>query len=163
MTVITVEQFVPRPRDEVFALLDDFGSIYRFNPVVETSPVPDGAKATGLGAERTCHFYDGNHIKERVTEHVPGERLVVDIYQGSMPLRHAIATFTLADAPNGTLVTMQMDYALKGGVLGKVMDAVMVRRQFAANLAGLLAGLDAHMQTGDEVGKDYFKARAAVA
>jgi hypothetical protein len=161
MSSITVRQHIDRPRSEVFAQLADIGSIHRFSANIEKSPLNAGSAPSGVGAERTCHFYDGNQIQERVVEYVDGQRLVIDIFEGSMPLRSAVAAFELRDVGEGTEVAMTMDYALKYGLIGKAMDALMVRRQFTANLTGLLAGLEVHMRTGDVLGKDYFKAGAA--
>ena len=41
-----------------------------------------------------------------------------------------------------------MQYELKFGVLGKVLDAVMVRRKWNAGIKGFLSGLKRYAETG---------------
>lgn len=54
----------------------------------------------------------------------------------------------MAPSPTGgTHARMHMDYTLKWGLAGRMMDAVMVRRMFRKRLTELLLGLDAHVTT----------------
>ena len=103
MSTVTVSRTVPQPLSEVWQLLADFGSVHRFSPGVETSPINAGKPETGVGAERNCHLYDGNHIQERVTEFLPGERLSLEVFDTSMPIKTAGASFELAETMTASL------------------------------------------------------------
>lgn len=156
MSTVTVTRRVSLPRSTVFQALARFDNIHACHPAVERSPLNPGSAPTGLGAERTCHFYDGNSIQERIIEFEPDSRLVVDIYQGSMPLKTAVATFTLTDTPDGgTLLAMTMAYEPKYGLIGKAMDAMMMRRQFTGMMTLLLAGIEENTSNGTLIPKGW--------
>lgn len=155
MSSITVERTFDHPRDAVWNALADFGGIYRFHPLVEHSPLNDGP-SQGLGAERTCHFYDGNHIQERVVDVQDQQAIEVEIFEGSMPLACANARFELeSDQQTSTHLRMTLRYEPKFGVLGRVMDTLMMRRKFTGMMTLLLGALDEHLRTGELIGKDF--------
>ena len=109
-----------------------------------------------MGAERNCLLYDGNHIQERVTASIDQKKLSVEIFDTSMPIKTADATFTLAPvAGGGTEVTVTMEYVVKYGPVGMVMDALMMRNAMKGSFNGLLAGLDHHLTTGEPIGKGW--------
>lgn len=156
MANITVKRTVEATNDRVWKLLNDFGSIHRYHSGVQTSPITDGTPASGVGSERVCNLYDGNHLTERVVESEAGKRLVIDVVDTSMPMKTASGSFDLRPAGEGkTEVTMTMDYVLKFGPLGMIMDKLMLERSMTRALDALLAGLDQHLQTGELIGKGW--------
>ncbi len=162
MGTATAERTLPHDPQTVWQSIADFGGIHRFHPLVDKSPINAGAPSTGLGAERTCHFHDGNEIKERVVAFEDGRSLDVDIYEGTMPLASARARLEVIPSPNGrTTVRMSMEYTPKFGVLGKAMDALMMRRKFGSILDSVLAGLDHHLTTGETIGPKFRPSKAA--
>ena len=163
MAHITAEHTYAATPAQIWAKLDDFGGIANFHPLVESSDVPEGKPSCGLGAERTCKFYDGkNFVRERVIESVPEQRMVVSIYEGSMPVDKAVATFELEPAVRGgTHVTMSMSYTPKFGFMGRMMNALVMERKFTGMLELLLAALDEHLRTGRPVGPEFSLVRAA--
>ncbi len=55
----------------------------------------------------------------------------------------------LDEVDDGTEVTVSPDYSLRFGPVGRIMDAVMVRRTYARGMEGLLAGLQRHLEDPD--------------
>lgn len=163
MSVITVSRRVASPVASVWAALDDFGGVHRFAAGVESSPIIDGSPSCGVGAERSCKLYDGNYINERVTESIEYEKLAIEVFDTSMPIKTADATFTIAPAAGGgTHITMTMDYVVKYGPLGMAMDALMMRGMMTKQLDNLLAGLGHNLVSGEAIGKGW-KPQALVA
>lgn len=155
MPKIEVSQIVNSPIREVWDSWDDFGSIYKFNPNLKGSHILDGTPSSGIGAGRQCDLKNGkDYILEKVVDHVPERRLVVEIYETSMPIERATATFEFAPrGANRTEVTMTMDYVPKG-VMGRLMTPVM-KPMFARLLGKLLQG------NADFVERGVMVARAA--
>ncbi len=154
MGEVQVKRVIEASREDVWRALSDIGGIYRFHPLVQRSPLLT-EQTGGVGAERMCEFHDGNHISERVVDWVDGRSLAVKIYEGTMPLKRATARFTLEAAGAGrTEVDFTMSYEPKFGVIGRAMDAMVMRRKFKSILAQVLAGLDTYVRTGEEVGAD---------
>lgn len=156
MSVITLSREIAAPIAKVWATLDDFGGVHRFSASVESSPINEGTPSSGVGSERNCHLYDGNHIQERVVESVPEKKISIEIFDTSMPLKEGHGTFALSPTPSGgTLVHMTMEYVVKYGPLGVLMDKLMMKRMLAPSLDRLLAGLEHHVLTGESIGKGW--------
>ena len=152
MAKVSVTRTVDAPLDKLWASWDDFGAIYRFNPNLKGSFILDGSAKTGLGAERQCDLSDGkNYIQERIVEYAPHRRLVIDVYNGTLPLKSAVASFDLKSlGPDRSEVTMTMEFKPKFGLLGKLM-VPMMKPQFRKLLGKLLDGNKAFVERGEEV------------
>jgi hypothetical protein len=155
MTTLAHSQHINVPATKVWEVVSDFGGVRHWHPMVETSPLLSDNNV-GLGASRTCNFYDGNSVKELVTEYVDGEYMVVDILEGSMPMARAQAKISVRpDGDSACEVLMEMDYVVKYGIFGQLMDAMMMRRMMTGMLGKVLEGLEHHARTGEEIGKDF--------
>lgn len=139
MPTVTVHRTINAPLSEVWAAWDDFGNIAKFNPNLSSSHSLPGSQPTGQGATRQCNLADGkNHIRERIIDYAPRSRIVVDIYEGTMPLQRAVATVTLrAAGRERTEIDMKMEFVPKFGLLGRMM-VPMMKPQFRKMLNGLL-------------------------
>ena len=84
---------------KVWNVLKDFGGVYKFHPVVETSPLLSQHNE-GVGAKRVCHFYDKSSITEEVIDWKDGKEFTVELSEGSLPFKHAEATMRVE--PVGT-------------------------------------------------------------
>ena len=75
---VHVDRVIDQPADAVWAILDDFGSVFRYHPLVKQSGTTNGI-ASGLGAGRVCHFDDGSSIREEITAYEPGREYEFEI------------------------------------------------------------------------------------
>jgi uncharacterized membrane protein len=141
MSEVTVTQIVNAPVADVWAVWDDFGNIADFNPGVEKSYLLNGSSPGGLGAERQCDFIGGKiFVREKVVGYTPHKQMVIDIYDGNIPVKNAGATLNFKSlGANRTEVEMTMRFTPKMGLLGKMM-VPMMKKQFRGALDGLLAG-----------------------
>lgn len=149
MANVTVNRTISAPIETVWASWDDFGGIYKFNPNLNHSRLLEGSKSTGQGAKRQCDINDGkNWIREEVVGYVPGRSMKINIYDGTMPLKQAIATLNFKRlGAERTEVTMSMSFEPKMGLLGKAMIPMM-KPKFKGMLNNLLAGNDAYVTQG---------------
>jgi len=156
MSTISVSREIPASVSEVWAVLADFGGIHRYNASVERSPINKGTPPSGVGSERTCQLYDGNHLQERIVESIEERKLTIDIFESSMPLKSAQGVMTLEPlSPRMTRITTSMEYDVKYGPVGVVLDRLMVKRMLEPGLNMLLAGLDHHVMTGETIGEGW--------
>lgn len=141
MAKVTVKQVVNASIADVWNSWDQFGTIDAFNPNLNRSFLLDGSAPTGLGATRQCDFKDGkNYIREKIIEYRPEETMKVDIYEGTVPLKKAVAQIHLArSGANKTIVTFIMEFKPKFGLLGALMVPLM-KPQFKKDIGGLLKG-----------------------
>ncbi|MEM8776759.1 MAG: SRPBCC family protein [Pseudomonadota bacterium] len=138
MAEVIVQSTVNAPPELVWKSWDDFGNIAKFNPNLASSYLL-GNQPTGKGATRQCNLIDGkNHIRERIVEYVENERMVLEIYDGTMPLKKAIAVIVFEPKSEvQTLVQMQMTFTPKFGPFGAAMIPMM-KPKFRKMLQALL-------------------------
>ncbi len=134
-------------------MLADFGGIYRWNPGVKhsysTSEINQGLLAT-----RHCELPKGDdYLDERILEWREGESFQVEWYATNLPFHRSVVKFSIKAYGNGTIVTVAPDYALKYGLLGRLLNKLVVRRIFRKGMEDLLTGLKYHIETGELVGE----------
>ena len=155
MNHVSATTVVHVPIDRVWLTLADVGTIADWHPGVARSPVLT-ANRTGLGATRRIELYDGSTVVEEVTSLDESCSVTVTMSEHAMPLSHGTATFKVeADGSDRTRVTMMMDYKMKYGPVGWLMNVLMLRRIMKKLLASVLAGLDHHLVTGEHIGQNW--------
>lgn len=155
MHTVTQRRTIPAPLDDVWSVLDDFGGVANYNPSVERAFITNGV-ASGVGATRQCDFYDGASIRERISSYEAGIGYDVDFVDvGSFPVQemHASIRVHVVDAAT-TEVEMVSRFVPKYGPLGWMMAKLLMESRIEQTLAGVLGGLEAHVETGQPVGPD---------
>lgn len=139
MAEVVVTQLVNAPLADLWRSWDNYDEIYRFNPVINQSPLLPESAPTGMGAERICRHVDGKtYLKERIIGYQPQEHIVVDIYDANLPLKKAIVTLDFVSlAQAQSRVTMRISFTPKFGPLGWLMTPIM-KTQFRKGLSDLL-------------------------
>ncbi len=128
----------------VWALLADIGTIAVWNPGVVSSKTTNSE--AGIGAARHCAISDTQSLDEEVIEFEPMRAITFRITQSTMPFQFADIRFTLNADAQGTTVTVSPLYALKYGLLGRLLDGLIVKRVYRKGMKGLLGGLKSHAE-----------------
>ena len=139
---------------KVWNVLKDFGGVYKFHPVVETSPLLSQRKE-GVGAKRVCHFYDKSSITEEVIDWKDGKEFTVELSEGSLPIKHAEATMRVEPVGNeSSRVTIEMKYVVKFGPVGWLMNKLIITGKMQALFNSVLESLEHHAKTGESIGRN---------
>lgn len=146
MTRLENSIFISAPKDLVWAALTALDELHQFDPGVKKATITSTLRQ-GVGATRQCDLTPGGWFKEKVTEWKPGEALAFELFDCTLPVRSLRHSYTFEAAAGGTLVTQHMDYTLKFGILGKLLDALMVRSKWDAGIKSFFAGLKRHVET----------------
>ncbi len=159
---VSINRSINKPTHEVWKALDNFSDVYKYHPQVRHSESINKLP-TGIGAERTCHFENGNIIKERIIAYESGKEYEIDIYDaGSFPLRKAVGRFQVNPiSDNSSNVIFSMSFQPKFGPLGWLMAQLMMKNQFSKTLSDVLEGLDKNLQSGEVVSRKDSKTKAA--
>ena len=151
MTQVTAQIHIDAPKEKVWDVLADLGGIYKWNPGVVRSHSTSEQKQ-GVGATRHCDLQMmGGRLEERAVEWREGEGYTIDVYESSLPMKNKV-DFSIEPADDGTRVSATVDYQIKYGPLGALLDVLVVRRQVKKGFTDLLAGLKHYVETGEEVG-----------
>ena len=138
MPAFTITRQIGAPVETVWAVLDDFGDIQRWNPGV-TSSALTSAGPVSEGTTQHCDLSPFGAVNERIERHVPNERLTVDIYETfKLPISESVADFGIAPSGDGTELTLHYSYTLNR--LGRLAKGT-TDKQLRKGLGGLVDGL----------------------
>lgn len=140
MTTINNAIEIKATPEQVWAVLADLDRLAEYDPVV-TESVVIGESREGVGARRRCDARQGRFFVEDVTTWEPPSQLQFTIVECNLPTRNLTHTYTLEPTTTGTRVTQVMAYDMRFGVIGRLLDGVLVRRKSDQSIKGFFAGL----------------------
>ena len=154
MTHINRQTTINAPREKVWAVLADLGAVQDYNPNVSRSHYNSGPRE-GVGASRHCDFTVGGSIEETAVAWKDGESFTLELHDGKLtpPFKTALGTFHLQPEGEGTRVSVDLEYSMKYGLLGALMDRFLVQSRFGDAITRTLAGLKQHVETVEETAK----------
>jgi ligand-binding SRPBCC domain-containing protein len=119
----------------------------RYDPTVKKSTLISTEK-TGIGAKRKVLMQDGkNWFEEKVTVFKAHEALTYQLTACSFPIKGLAHSYSFEHTGNQTKVKQVMQYTVKFGFLGKLLDALMIRRQSDRGIKKFMAGLKRYAET----------------
>lgn len=147
MTVLENSIRINASPEKVWSVLSSLDVLDQYDPGIKKSEVVSPSKE-GPGSARKCDLAPGGWFKERVAEWKPHETISFELFECTLPVRSLRHRYTLTREGGATLVRQRMEYELKYGPLGKLMDAMMVRKKWDAGIKGFFAGLKHYVETG---------------
>jgi hypothetical protein len=131
MTIVSAEATLAMPRADAWAKLRDLKLAQRYVPGVTgieiTTPQDEG-----VGASRKIFCEGRPPLDETVVEWEDGHGFTVRLHQGdnpASPFKSGSFLYRLDDAPDGqTRIITTMIYELPFGVLGRLLDGLLMRR-----------------------------------
>lgn len=147
MATIHNEITVNASIDKVWEILTNLELLDKYDPTVKKSTLVSTEK-TGIGAKRKVHMLDGkNWFDESVTEFKPNEALTYQLTACSFPIKELKHSYTFEKIGSQTKVRQVMEYTVKFGLLGKLLDTLMIRKQSDAGIKKFFAGLKSYTET----------------
>ena len=147
MTVLQNTIRIDASPERVWAVLATLDALERYDPGVTRSEVVTATRE-GPGSARRCDLAPGGWFKERVADWNPNQSLSFELVECTLPVQRLKHSYTLTPDGSGTVVRQTMEYELKFGLVGKLMDAMMVRKKWVAGIRGFFAGLKDYVETG---------------
>jgi uncharacterized protein YndB with AHSA1/START domain len=129
----------------VWAVLARLDALHEYDPGIATA-VLRSEQRSGVGADRQCDIKGGGWFRERVTAWQPERELEFTLYDCTLPVRNLRHHYTLKPERGGTRVEQTQEYALKYGLLGAVLDRLLVRRKWDAGIKSFFTGLKQHVE-----------------
>src|SRR5262245_12625828 len=128
MTTIRHEIEVSCPPERVWALLADLEAVEQYNPGVRSASI-EGEPRTGVGARRVCELEPKGRVVERVTHWEEQRAIGLEVADSDWPIR--FMRWITRVEPNGaaTRVTQELEYELKFGPAGWLLDRLVMQRK----------------------------------
>ncbi|MGH8355325.1 MAG: SRPBCC family protein, partial [Pseudomonas sp.] len=119
------------PREQVWSKLRDLTLAAHYVPDLTGCQLHPGPER-GLGASRRVLQKNGQWLDETVSEWHEGEGFLIRLHRGAKgapaPFREAWFRYAIAPAGERTRFTASLIYQPAGGVLGRLLDHLLLRR-----------------------------------
>ena len=146
MATIHNEITIKASTDKVWQLLTDLEMLDKYDPTVKKSTLVSTEK-TGIGAKRKVLMLDGkNWFDEKVTVFKPNEALTYQLTDCSFPIKGLQHSYSFEKVGSQTKVKQVMEYTVKFGLLGKLLDTLMIRKQSDSGIKKFFGGLKAYAE-----------------
>jgi ligand-binding SRPBCC domain-containing protein len=145
MTTLRHEVHANCGPERVWALLADLEAVERYNPGVRAARI-EGSTRTGVGAKRVCDLHPNGRVVERVTVWEEQRALGLEVVESPFPIHFMRWVTKIDPRGDGTVITQDLEYQVKLGPLGWVLDRLVMKRKLRATLDSVFAGLVEHAE-----------------
>lgn len=153
MTTFKKQITINVPKQKVWEVVSDLGSIYKYNPGVSKSYYTTD-KTEGIGAARICELQPSGKILETVKSWKEGNGflLQIDPIEKAPPIKNFTGLFELIELnTSSTQVSVAINYEMKLGTIGFLLNKLIMQSKMEDGIEGLLEGLKVHSETGAEI------------
>lgn len=145
MTILENSIHIDASPERVWRVLASLELLDRYDPGVTKSEIVTPSRE-GPGSARRCDLKPGGWFKEKILDWTPNESLSFELFECTLPVRQLKHSYTLTPDGSGTTVRQRMEYELKFGIIGQMMDAMMVRKKWNDGIQGFFAGLKRYVE-----------------
>lgn len=149
MTQLQHKIHIAAPREKVWAVLADLEAVQHYNAGVKHAKYISAVRA-GIGAERQCDLQPKGWVKERVIAWEPQQAVTMELYESQWPLEFMRWRTALAPDGAGTRVSQHLEYKVKFGLFGALLDKLMMRRKMDQALSEVFVNLKKFVETGEK-------------
>lgn len=147
MTTIRHEVHAQCRPERVWALLADLEAVEGYNPGVRAARI-EGSARSGVGAKRVCELHPKGRVVERVTVWEDEKALGLEVVESDWPIHFMRWVTKIEPRGEGTAITQDLEYRVKLGPLGWLLDRLMMERTLRTTLDSVFAGLVKHAEGG---------------
>jgi len=140
--------------EKIWQVLADYSGIENFAATIKSSPIVGGVKS-GLGAKRKCTFNDGSSLVEEIIDYQEGQGYKMNLSEHSLPLKEMQAQMAVKKIDeNSCEIFMAADFVVKGGPLGWLLGALVMRPVMKGVFKKVMSGLAYYSVTGNRIDEE---------
>jgi ligand-binding SRPBCC domain-containing protein len=147
MSVLDHTIKINAPPDKVWEVLADLEAVQKYNPMV-VSARHLSSNREGIGASRRCDLKPKGHVRERVIGWEPKKAITMELVESPWPIGFMRWRPELRPDGAGTIITQRIEYRLKFGLLGRILDALLMRRMLNKGITDTLVNLKRFIEAG---------------
>jgi hypothetical protein len=145
MTVIRHQVQARCAPDRIWSLLADLEAVQHYNPCVRAAKI-QGVKRMGIGAVRACELLPKGRVVERVTHWEDGRALGLEVAESDWPIHFMRWVTRVEPNDDGSRITQELEYRVKFGPIGWLLDRLAMERKLRTSLDDILASLVRHAE-----------------
>jgi len=149
MTILNHEIHIAASPEKVWTILSDLTSVQFYNPDVASARFASKQKE-GVGASRECNLRPKGAVTERVTVWEPKSSLGLEVTKSDWPIVFMKWQTNLAPDNGGTRLSQDIEYQLKFGVIGRLMDSLVMRRKLDNAIREVFSNLKRYVEDGGD-------------
>ncbi len=150
VTQLEHQIMINAPREKVFETLADLEKVQHYNPGVQSAKyITD--KVRGEGAARECDLGKDGVIRERVIGFEEGQWIEMELYEHNWPIEKMQWTTRVQSmGPQATQVSQTMEYRMKFGLLGSLMNKAIMKNKLNGTLAQVFESMKTYVESGQK-------------
>jgi ligand-binding SRPBCC domain-containing protein len=146
MTTLRHQIRIEAPIDVVWqAIAGDLTAVQHYNQMVSAARLL-GNQREGVGAARRCELKPKGFVEERVWEWTPKKAIGLEVAASEWPIVFMKWKTELTPEGKATLIRQEMNYKLKFGPLGALMDALVMRRKLDGGIRDVFSNLKSYVE-----------------
>ncbi len=146
MATIHNEITVNTGLEKIWDILTNLELLEKYDPTVKKSTLISTEK-TGIGAKRKVDMMDGkNWFNEKVTVFKKNEALTYQLTECSFPIQELKHSYNFERIGNQVKVKQVMEYTVKFGLFGKLLDSIMIHKQSDTGIKKFFNGLKSYAE-----------------
>jgi ligand-binding SRPBCC domain-containing protein len=150
MATIYNEIVIQAPLEKIWEVLATPDLLDRYDPTVKKSLLLSTEKKTGIDAKRRVDMLDGkNWFEEKISRYQPNESLAYELTACSFPVHKLKHSYGFQKIGDKTKVSQVMEYTVKFGLLGRLLDVLMIRKQSDAGIKKFFGGLKSYLESNN--------------
>ena len=147
MTLLDHEIHIAAKPEKVWDVLTDLEAVQHYNPGVKQARYNTELRA-GVGAGRQCDLVPKGWVKERVTAWEPQKSFTMELYESQWPLVFMRWRTAITAYGKGTRISQKMEYQVKFGLLGRLLDQLVMRKKLDKTLSEVFTSLKHYIEKG---------------
>jgi ligand-binding SRPBCC domain-containing protein len=136
--------FIAAPPEIVWAVIADLEAVQAYNPTVSKASLLPGPRE-GVGAGRTCLTRQGEAV-ERIVGWEKSKAIEIELVSSPWPVKAMRWRTEISPEKRGTAVTQELSYAPSLGILGAILNALIMRRTMDKTIASVFEALKAYCE-----------------
>jgi hypothetical protein len=140
MTTITHRFETSVSPEKLWDCLSDLTLVKDYNPTVLSAKL-QGNGPLGVGTLRSCDLKPKGKVLERVTVWDDRKAVGLEVVESDWPVTNMNWVTRIAPNGSGSILSQQLEYGMKFGPLGWVLNALVLKRNIAKNVGKALEGL----------------------
>lgn len=146
MATIHNEIVIKAPVERIWEVLATPELLDKYDPTVRKSVLISEEKSN-VGATRRVDMLDGkNWFEEKITVFKPNDALTYELTACSFPVDKLKHSYSFQKIGEQMRVRQVMEYSVKFGLFGKILDALMIRKQSDAGIKKFFGGLKSYLE-----------------
>jgi len=145
MTTLIYNIDINASKAKTWAVLADFANLHWTQTVKKVRYTNE--KRGNVGMARHCDLSDGGYIVERITQWNEGNGYTYAIDDARDPVTpNSYVVWSLSGDDRQSKVTFEVNYQLKYGILGAIMNRLIAKKKFSKQIALFMGELKTHME-----------------